>query len=315
MHPQYSIPAALETLAAAQGGVLTSEQCGAFGLSRWAVDRFVRQGVWQRLASGIYLTHNATPPWLALAWGGVLAGGDHALLAGFAAGHLWKMIKEPPQLIQVRVPHRASGRAQGPWLLTRTRRLPKGYGDPPRMPLVATVLELCALEPEKAFTWIDEALRNPNASPKAIAAALENHPRLPHRKLIKAVMSDHAEGINSELERAYARNVERAHGLPTGARQSRGLRYRTDVDYDVLIIELDGRLGHDGFGRFRDMERDNYHLFRGKPTLRYGWHDCTMNACMVARQVGRALTERGWLGLMTSCPNCRLVPIIDGFAA
>ena len=40
------------------------------------------------------------------------------------------------------------------------------------------------------------------------------------------------------------------------------LPYRTDVDYEEygLLVELDGRRGHDGAGRFRDMNRDNRHV-------------------------------------------------------
>lgn len=315
MHPRKDVPEQISVLAANQGGVVTSEQCAAFGMSRSQVGRLIRQRSWQRLAQGIYLTNNAAAQWSALAWAGVLAGGDHALLAGQAAGYLWELVKHPPSEIQIRVPYNSSGRVSGVWRITKTRNLPRSYGTPPRLPLADTVLELCAIEPDKIFTWIDEALRRPNVSAKAIMKALERRQRQPNRSLINAVMADRAEGINSELERAYARNVERAHGLPTGVRQSRGILYQTDVDYGVLLVELDGRLGHEGFGRFRDMHRDNYHLLRGKPTLRYGWHDTTMQACIAARQVALALTQRGWEGLMTTCPNCRLVPTVSGSAA
>lgn len=40
-----------------------------------------------------------------------------------------------------------------------------------------------------------------------------------------------------------------------------------------LLIELDGRIGHTGDGRFRDMRRDNAAATDGLATLRYGWHD------------------------------------------
>lgn len=42
-----------------------------------------------------------------------------------------------------------------------------------------------------------------------------------------------------------------------------------------LIIELAGRLGHSGAGRFRDLERDNSATGDGLATLRYGSADVT----------------------------------------
>lgn len=123
--------------------------------------------------------------------------------------------------------------------------------------------------------------------------------------------------VHSELERIFRRDVERAHGLPTGARQVQGLRYRTDVEYlgGAVITELDGRLGHEGEGRFRDMDRDNHHAVHGRVTLRYGWADVTEGPCKVARQIAAVLYAHGWQGVLTPCPNCRLMHNAEDRAA
>ena len=76
------------------------------------------------------------------------------------------------------------------------------------------------------------------------------------------MLVDVAEGAQSPLELTYLRDVERAHGLPTGSRQVRVAGRRViwvDVDYEEYStrVELDGRLGHQGEGRFRDRRRDN----------------------------------------------------------
>ena len=88
------------------------------------------------------------------------------------------------------------------------------------------------------------------------------------------MLSDVAQGAQSPIEVLYARDVERVHGLPRGTRQaaSRGQKYIRDVDYEAygVVVELDGRVGHTGMGRFRDMWRDNAAIVENRVTLRYG---------------------------------------------
>ena len=128
-----------------------------------------------------------------------------------------------------------------------------------------------------------------------------------------------ADGVESYLELLFVRTVERPHGLPRGRRQrSRtGLPYRRDVDYRpyALIAELDGLLGHEGEGRFRDMNRDNLHVLCGEATLRYGYFDVSSRPCAVAFQIHLALTQRGYLEPFRRCPRCRRASNADLLAA
>lgn len=132
--------------------------------------------------------------------------------------------------------------------------------------------------------------------------------RQPHRRLITDLLADVEAGAESPLEVSYLTQVERPHGLPRGTRQQRrhGLPYVSDVGYDeyALLVELDGRLGHDAAGRFRDMNRDNRFAMVSWTTLRYGWFDVAERPCDVAMQVGAALIARGWAGLPTRCRRC-----------
>jgi hypothetical protein len=75
-----------------------------------------------------------------------------------------------------------------------------------------------------------------------------------------------------------------------------------------LVVELDGRLGHEGPGRFRDMLRDNDATVDGEATLRYGYGDVAGSPCMVARQVAAVLSSRGWTGVLRRCSHCAGVP-------
>lgn len=134
-----------------------------------------------------------------------------------------------------------------------------------------------------------------------------------------SVLEKSADGVNSALELAYTQDVERPHGLPAANRQrSRAeLPYQSDVGYDdyQLLVELDGRDGHVGTGRFRDMWRDNRFALRDWLTLRYGWFDVTDHPCLVAVQVWLALSAKGWPEPFQRCSRCRDVPEQELFAA
>ncbi len=73
----------------------------------------------------------------------------------------------------------------------------------------------------------------------------------------------------------------------------------------LLIIELDGWVGHVDQGRHRDRRRDNEHATSGALTLRFGWEEVTGEPCAVARDVAEVLVARGWSGFPVSCPGCR----------
>lgn len=109
-------------------------------------------------------------------------------------------------------------------------------------------------------------------------------------------------------------SVVRAHGLPVPTTQVRrrvaGRVTYTDVDFSPhpVLVELDGRLGHDTRAeRFRDHRRDNGNAEEGRTTLRYGAEDCGDDPCAVAVQVAAVLRRAGWGGDAVACgPRCRL---------
>jgi hypothetical protein len=82
----------------------------------------------------------------------------------------------------------------------------------------------------------------------------------------------------------------------TGRTPTGGLPHHRDVKYRRfgLLVELDGRDGHDGVDRFRDMRRDNLHALLNELTLRFGWFDVSGRPCPVAYQVYLALQRGGY---------------------
>ena len=89
----------------------------------------------------------------------------------------------------------------------------------------------------------------------------------------------------------------------------RGRRRRTDNDYEPfgVVAELDGRLGHEGDGVFRDRARDNSTTVSGKASPRFGWADVDAHPCEVAQDASVLLWSRGWRGELTRCGvHCRV---------
>jgi hypothetical protein len=125
-----------------------------------------------------------------------------------------------------------------------------------------------------------------------------------------------AQGAHSYLEMHYLRDVERPHGLPTGSRQrvarAGGRRWFRNVEYLGLctVVELDGRLGHEGFAsRAEDMTRDNHAEAGRKRTLRIGYRHTMSQACETALVVADILQQQGWHGRPRPCgPGC---PVAD----
>ena len=105
---------------------------------------------------------------------------------------------------------------------------------------------------------VTRAVQSRRTTPERLLRAARCRARLSHRRLVGNLLGDVAAGAQSALELEYLRDVERAHGLPVGERQQPAGRTWQDVRYKryATIVELDGRLGHDGMGRFRDMRRD-----------------------------------------------------------
>ncbi|MFL6065796.1 MAG: hypothetical protein ACJ72G_14110 [Friedmanniella sp.] len=314
MHARQPVPDPLLRLALCQDGVVTLEQAVGHGLTPAVVKRLCRQQQWRRLGRGVLWSGSGQPPWASWAWAAVLVAGDHARLGPVASGHLWGL-GPAPAVIDVLLPYPASCTVKGPWRFVRETpglRSPRSFGSPPRLPALDTVLDLAGAGSEAdVVDVVTRAVQQRLVTTSALLDGLAGRQQHPYRRLLVELLAEVADGVESPLELHYLRDVERAHDLPEGRRNRyrAGLRYRSDVGYDdyLLLVELDGRLGHEGAGRFRDFRRDNEFALRSLVTLRYGWHDVVDRPCEVATQVADVLRSRGWDGLPTRCRRCRRV--------
>jgi hypothetical protein len=305
-------PTALTELAKAQAGVVSREQVRFLGVTDAASERMLREGWWRHLARGIYQTAPTDPTWDGLAWAGVLIGGNRARLGPAASAFLHNLVEDAPRPIDVLVPVGRSARIGGEWRFSRERpgaRSARSVNDPPRLTVEDTVLDLSATASEGGLVALmTTAVQRRKTTPRRLLAAMNERSRCRHRQLLADILGDVAAGAESPLEMRFLHDVERPHGLPRGDRQQsrRGMPYASDVGYDdyQVLVELDGRKGHEGDGLFRDMKRDNQFALIEWITLRYGWYDVVQRPCLVAFEIAAALVARGWNSLPTRCFRC-----------
>ena len=314
MHPRQEVPEALIRLATAQSGVVSREQVLSFGLSESAVDRLVSQYIWCRLARGVYLTAPVPPSWLALAWTGLVIGGDAARLGGAAAAHQWGMTQTEPRPTQILVPAAGSTpRVNGPWYFRRERpgaRQSASYGNPPRTTIEDTVLDLIDdpdADPQAVVHWLTTAVQTRRTTP-ATDPQGRFVPALPETSPAAREARTRCRGRSAQPVGAGLPPARRApprpprwpsaggptrhrgrcgvQGVPTAGRARRptGPRWCRPISRHAARQLGDGR--RTGHAAIRVRRRPRHPVRSGHPGRRH-------------------LEPHGWTDLAHRCQNCR----------
>ena len=306
----------VEALAEAQLGVLTRAQCLGLGMTAGAIRWMVHSRRWQKVHLGVYATHVGPLDWRARVSAAVLYCGEGAVASHQTAARLHGLVDQDPDGIAVLIP--ANRRVTRPGQIRLATCVDiagrtAASGWPSRTTVEDTVLDLAESgDADNAIAWLTKGCQRRRTTTARLAEALDKRTRHRWRELLVDALSDVTDGVESVLEYRYVRRVERPHGLPRARRQrvviSGGRRRRTDNDYEPygVVVELDGRLGHEGEGIFRDRTRDNGTTVSGKVSLRFGWADVDTQPCEVAHDVAVLLWSRGWRGKLKGCgAGCR----------
>lgn len=300
---------AVRALARRQFDVVTRSQLLALGATSTWISHRVESGRWRRLFPGTYVVHTGPPTWRTRAVAALGYTGAGAALSHASAGHVHRLVTDPPRLIEVSVAHDRRVERQRGLRVIRRRSMPPSSGHPSATDPVHTVLDLFAASrgPDDAVGILCAAARL-GISPRLILTAAGTRSRLPQRRLLNDVLADVADGVESPLERRYRRTVEVRHGLPRASLQVQervaGRWIRADAVYDGFGVrsELDGALAHPEGRTDADTWRDNAVLLeRGDVTLRYRWRHVAVTPCHVAAQVEAALRAGGWRGRGRPC--------------
>jgi hypothetical protein len=251
-----------------------------------------------------------------MVWAAILYAGAGAAASHQTALWLYQVIDAEPDLVHVSVP---TTRRVDPQPGVRIHRTSAGSTHPallpPRSRIEVAVLDHANGAPEeRALDLVLRATQRRLTTPARLREALSARSRHSHRSVLIDVLAEAEAGVHSMLERHYLRDVERAHGLPTGRRNrpEKDVRGRTryrDVRYPgwSTIVELDGRAAHAPEHAARDRRRDNSAVIAGDGALKFGWSEVVGDPCGVAADVCAALRRRGWSGTPTPCgPECTL---------
>ena len=307
----------VDALAEAQFGLLTRAQCLGLGMTEGAVKWMVHTHRWKRVHPGVYAVHIGPLDWRARVSAAVLYCGEGAVASHITAARLHGLVDQDPEGVDVLIP--SSRRVTRPSQVRLAtcaeisgRTAPAGW--PTRTTVEDTVLDMAEHgDADNAIAWLTKACQRRRTTPARLAEALGRRTRHRWRNLLEDALGDVTAGVESVLEYRYVRGVERPHGLPEARRQQvvilGGRRRRTDNDYEPfgVVVELDGRLGHEAEGVFRDRTRDNSTTVNRKASLRFGWADVNAHPCEVAQDVAVLLRSRGWRGELTRCGvHCRV---------
>ncbi|NQU36262.1 MAG: hypothetical protein HQ526_01535 [Actinobacteria bacterium] len=306
----------------AHSGTISRQQL----LYRGATDSMLRSQFkarrWRVLFPGVYLTANSEPGVPAWWWATYLYAGPKSAIAGASALQLWG-VEEPTLPVTIEIPHeqrisKLPSFAEKLVVWRRRSQRPSRSigGKPPAVKLGETVVDVApeVFSHRAMGDLVTSACRTKHTTPEKIRRALEKRSRVTHRALLEAVLAEVEGGADSVLEIDAVTNVLRAHGLPEGRGQAdgvvRGAKIRHDriIDEYGLVLEFDGRLGHDGYSdRQRDHRRDNLIAAQGGQTLRFGWVAIHDEPCESAAQIASVLRARGWPGSATECQaQCRV---------
>jgi len=235
-----------------------------------------------------------------------------------AAAHEQGWLARPPRTLDVWVPATRQVRDQAAVRLHRRQDLPEHRvrTDPPTTRREITVLDLvtrCA-DADAVVGVVTRAVRA-GTSPQVVLEVLDTRPAQRWRRLLRDVLGEAEEGVESPLEWHYHRDVERAHGLPRSALQARRkvggwwIRVDSRCERHRMRVELDGELAHPGGRTDDDTWRDNEAVIgTDEITLRYRWSHVVGSPCATAAQVARAAQARGWEDEPRRCgPRCTVV--------
>lgn len=219
---------ALLRLLAAQDGVVSRAQVRAAGAGDLLIRRRLRRREWARVHEGVYVDHTGPLTWRQRAWAAVLVHWP-AALAGASALRAHGVTGPGVDSDDIEV------------VVDRSRRVDAAAGvavsqvgdldaaaqlhlSPPRVRVEHATLTVAARarSEDAVVAVVAEVVRLRRTTPRRLRAALAGRPRLRHTALLREVLTDVAVGVESALERRYLRDVERAHGLPTGRRQAPG---------------------------------------------------------------------------------------------
>ncbi|MGE0216456.1 DUF559 domain-containing protein [Mycolicibacterium sp.] len=261
-----------------QDGVITLRQAQAVGLSKQAVNRRVRLGLWRQCSRGVYFVDDRPFDDAARVRAAVWGFGEHAAASGLAAAWWHGLTRFAPEVVDVTVPRGSSGRKRSG---ARLRRRDLATADVVEVRwLRVTALPLTAIEAavhaRRDRGVMDRALQRDATLAQLWTAQLRNKGRY-GSPAARTLLQGAGDGTHSAAERLLVKLLRDARLTGWRANHRVG-RYRVDVAFPAakVAIEVDGWAFHVDPTEFQiDRERQNDIALLGWQVLRFTWLDLT----------------------------------------
>jgi hypothetical protein len=292
-----------------QKKVISVAQARALGMTHDAVRWKVESGRWQRVYQGVYATFTGDLSRESRLWAVVLRCGEHAVLSHETAAQIQGLGQGRDARIHVTVPRQVTPARHDDLRGVVVHRSVNWEADRqpwfvlPRTPVAVTVLDLveASRDLDDAYAWVSRAITTRAATASMITGTLKARKKARRRAWLEDALADVSDGVHFPLERRWALDVERSHGLPRATRQARrtgadGVRFLDNLYEPYKVsVELDGLAFHPPEQRHGDYYRDNETaIATDAQVLRYGFQQVANRPCAQAAQFARALIKHGW---------------------
>lgn len=298
------VRAVVRALAASQEQVLGRRQLYAAGMTRWQVRAKVRSGRWQRTGRQ---TVSATTGVLTLAarrWVAVLETCPSAALAGVTALQAAGVTGLSDSVVHVIAPKSSRPRRVRGVVLHESRRFREQdvLTDGVRRTTAAVAAvhaALWAVSDRQAGLFLVLPVQQRVVTVAALSEALEQVRRAPRRAVLRQLVADLGDGVQSLNELDVARALRR-HGLPEPSRQVL-VRLPSGRAYLDLVweqwgvhLEIDGAQHDAAEHRLGDVLRDLDVAVGGVTTVRLPVLAWRLDQVAVLERLERLLRSRGW---------------------
>lgn len=283
----------MAAVAQRQHGVVTRAQLTSAGMTPQEIRSRIAEGALIRIHRGVFRVGHAAPSSLAQYTAAVLACGERAALAGFAAAHLHRIAKAVPSVICVLAP---TQRNVGGVRTIRSRVFSEAEVvtvSGIRVTSVArTLVDVAPLVPFAALVRLcHEARVLYETAPQDTAIVLERRPNAPAAAALRRAMSGDEVQL-SVLETRFVRLLRRKR-LPLPMTNQETDRRLVDCRWPDrrLTVELDSFRFHSSRHSWeQDRLREREAYARGDQFRRYTWRDVTEEPRAMLRELRSLLS-------------------------
>lgn len=295
-----------------QHGVVSRRQLLASGVPARTIDARLDRQYMFPLFAGVYVVGRSWIGREGLWMGGVLAGGDRAVLGYQSAAAAWGILDFRPSVVVIRPHH--SGSARGSQRATlnlrgkkrsvslivrRTRSLPESdraaVNGIPVTSVARALLDLSSNQPpavvKRAFLEADRLGLLTDAEIASCAGRTRGRAGGSEFKCLVRERLPESKPTKSVLEELF-RSLCHERGIDPPETNLPVAGFEADCVWPArkLIVELDGFGYHRGRETFeRDAARDNHHRSEGWTVLRFTWRMVTTEPDLVVNQVRTSL--------------------------